>query len=111
MTPSEPRWMQLLRRAAEKTSIREVAQLLGYSRTSISLALGGKYPGGTAKLEETVLTILDPSRQYACTYTGQTITADACRTQSTQRAPTHNPTLMGYWGACQRCQFKCKGDA
>lgn len=111
MTPSDPGWLELLQTEADRTSIGAVAQLLDYSRTSISLALGGKYPGGTANMEAKVMATLGTARMVDCPYSGLAIPAEHCRDLSTRRAPTHNPTLMGQWGACQQCQNKCKGDA
>lgn len=110
MTPSEPGWLELLQVEADRTSIGAVARLLGYSRSTISLALGGNYPGNTANVEAKVLATL-MAQTVECPYAGQAIAIKQCQELSTRRAPTHNPTLMGQWGACQRCQNKCKGDA
>jgi hypothetical protein len=109
MTNSEPLWLQLLRTEAGLTSKDAVAKLIGYSRTAISLALKGTYPGGTEKLERKVLATLDPSRVVLCPYERKTIPVELCRELSSRRAPTHNPVQMGQWSACQRCQNKCEG--
>lgn len=110
MTTSEPRWMQLLRTEAARTSIGSVAARLDYSRTSISLVLSGKYPGNTERIEAKTIATLESEAALICPYVGERITAIRCRENSTRRAPTHNPTSMNHWSACQRCQNRCKGD-
>ncbi|MFZ6644450.1 hypothetical protein ACO0LO_01935 [Undibacterium sp. TJN25] len=110
MTTSEPRWLELIRAAAAQTSNAAVARLLGYSRTSVSLALKGAYPGGTAKLAAKALEVLEPPVIADCPYQAKQIPIEVCRELSSRRAPTHNPTLMGQWRACQQCQNKCKGE-
>ncbi|HTD05879.1 hypothetical protein [Undibacterium sp.] len=110
MTTSEPRWLHLVREEAARTSIAAVARRLDYSRTSISLVLDGKYPGKTGKIETKAIAVLEPAITVACPYVSHVIPVEMCQDYSTRRAPTHNPTLMGQWRACQQCQNKCKGE-
>lgn len=102
----DPNWMDMLKAEADRTSIGEVAERIGYSRTAISLVLSGKYPGKTDKVARAVTRIL--AQSIACPYSGKDIPPEECRALSTRRAPTHNPQALGQWRACQQCQNKCK---
>ncbi|OHX21215.1 helix-turn-helix domain-containing protein [Chromobacterium sphagni] len=107
MTTSESPWLPLLRAEVERTSIGQAAKLLGYSRTTVSLVLAGKYPGQTERVAGAVLNTLG---RVACPYLGRDLTPDECKAQSTSQAPTHNPLKLAHWRACQRCQNRCKGE-
>jgi hypothetical protein len=111
MTTSDPRWLQLVREESARSSIATVAARLGYSRTTISLALAGKYPGNTGKIEAKALQVLEPVTEVACPYLGASIPVVDCRAFAEQRAPTHNPNKMNHWRACCQCQNRCKGEA
>ncbi|MFB9160177.1 helix-turn-helix domain-containing protein [Chromobacterium violaceum] len=106
-TISEPLWLPLLRAEVGRTSIGQAAKLLGYSRTTVSLVLAGKYPGQTERVAEVVLHTLG---RVACPYLGRDLTPDECKAQSTSQAPTHNPLKLAHWRACQQCQNRCKGE-
>jgi transcriptional regulator with XRE-family HTH domain len=103
MTTSDPRWLELLRAEADLTSRAAVADRIGYSRTTISLVLSGKYPGNTDKIAAKALAGLEPVLTVACPYLGVEIEAAACNQHSGQRAPTHNPAKMNHWKACHQC--------
>ncbi len=107
----EPRWLQLIREAADKTSIKAVAERLEYSRTAISLVLSGKYPGRLDKIEKKAIEVLEPPVVVACPHLGQEIPVAQCKEYSLRRVPTHNPQKMTHWRACQGCQNRCKGEA
>ena len=53
-----PHWVKLLKEEAERTSIAACARKIGYSRPAVSLALKGRYPAGTARLERRVMRVL-----------------------------------------------------
>lgn len=110
MMTSEPRWMQLVREESARTNITLVAARLGYSRTTISLALAGKYKGSTGKIEAQALHVLEPVLDVACPYLEISIPVADCVGYSAQRAPTHNPNKMHHWRACHQCQNRCKGE-
>ncbi|MYM80563.1 XRE family transcriptional regulator [Duganella sp. FT50W] len=110
MTTSEPRWLQLLRTEAAKTSIGRAAVRVNYSRTSVSLALAGKYTGDLAKMEREVLAVLELPMSIACPYLALKLPTAMCHDFSTRRAPTHNPVAMQHWRACQQCQYKRKDE-
>lgn len=100
-----PEWMHLLDRAVAATSVAEVARRLGVARSSLSLLINGKYPGGTSKMAERVMDAL----ASPCPVYGGPITAEAC---ASRRAPmpTSNPYALRQWRACQLCnRYESKG--
>ncbi|AKU21899.1 LysR family transcriptional regulator [Massilia sp. NR 4-1] len=109
-TTSNPHWLVLLRAEAERTSIAQAAQRIGYSRTTVSQALSSKYPGDLSKLESAVLMVLEEPLEVDCPYLGLAIPLKMCREFSVKSAPTHNPVAMQHWRACQKCQNRCKGN-
>jgi hypothetical protein len=99
-------WFATLKAEAERTSRKVVADLLGVSRTTVSLVLNGKYQGKTDKVAERVE---DKLGGFACLYDHQTITPVECRATAQAAAPTHNPAKLAQWSACQRCPKSLKG--
>jgi len=108
-TTSDPRWLVLMREEAARTTKRALAERLGYSRTTVSLVLSGTFPGSTAKIAQRATEVLELPVQVQCPYLVQALPVADCRAYSTQRAPTHHPTKMAHWRACQQCQNNCKG--
>lgn len=109
-TVAEPRWLELIRAEATRTSNAAVALRLGYSRTAISLLLAGKYPGRPDKIEKKAIEVLEPAVTVDCPYLGESIPIPQCQQYSVRKVPTHNPQKMAHWRACQECQNKCKGE-
>lgn len=109
-TAVEPRWLQLIRAEADRTSIAAVAVRLDYSRTAISLVLGGKYPGRLDKIEKKAIEVLEPPVTVFCPHLDQEIPIEQCVQFSQRKVPTHNPQKMAHWRACQECQNRCKGE-
>ncbi len=108
MTTSEPRWIGLLRQEAKRSTIAASAGRIGYSRTTVSLVLSGKYPGDTSQVAKAVIQHLEQA--IACPYLGSEVDSNTCRTYANGPAPTHNPMKMAHWRACQQCQNRCKGE-
>lgn len=107
----EPRWLQLLRAEANRTSINAAAQRIGYSRAAVSLVLAGKYIGRVDKVAEKAIAALEPPVTVACPHLGEEIPIAQCVQFSQRKVPTHNPQKMAHWRACQECQNRCKGEA
>ncbi|GHD63752.1 XRE family transcriptional regulator [Jeongeupia chitinilytica] len=103
MTHETSRWLTLLRAEAERTSMRAVADRLGYSPASISLVLGDKYPGKTDRIAAAVLAKLDT---IACPHLGQALTGDLCRQYALRDVPTSSPAAAAHWRACQSCKHR-----
>lgn len=98
-------WLQLLGDAvAREGSKARVAGLLGVSRSAVSLALAGKYPAGTAKLEARVLDRL--AHRVDCPYLGRDIAANTCRSTASQPMSVSSPAAFRAWRACQTCPHK-----
>lgn len=96
-------WMELLQHAVAETSITRVAEQLEISRTSVSLALAGKYP---AKTDKIAAKVLDVYARLTCPHTTIEISHAECRALSTSAVPTSSPQAMRHWRACQSCPHK-----
>lgn len=97
----KPTWIVLVEQRIEQLgSIQKVANELGYARSSLSLALRGKYVGSTERLEQTVIRVLG---SLNCPHLGQEITPDQCQAYKHREAPTQNPADMRHWRTCQQC--------
>ena len=92
-------WLDFLADEAARTSIAATARRLGYSRTAVSLALAGKYPGSTDRLAATVLDILG---RLACPHLEREVTPGECAVNGGQM-PTSSPAALRLWRACQTC--------
>ena len=97
------KWMDLLIGAVSKSNILEVANKLGYSRTTVSLVLSGKYQGKTDKVAKIVLEVF---AIVQCPFLQTEITLKECANFAHCKAPTHNPNKMQHWRNCQRCPNK-----
>ncbi len=95
-------WLAVLNQEAAQTSIAAAARKLGYSRTAVSLALAGKYPGDTAKLAARVLAVLG---RVECPHLGFAVTPTRCADASGVM-PTSSPGDLRLWRACQACPNK-----
>ena len=93
-------WFVTLQTEVANSTRQAVADKLGYSRTTISLVISGKYPG---KTDDVAARVAERLGGFACLYDGQTITPEQCRKSAKEAAPTHNPSKMAKWSACQNC--------
>jgi len=95
---AEPAWMVLLRGAVERAgSIQAVADLIGYSRTAVSLVLNGKYGKSTEALALAVMTGLD---QVICPVLGDLPGPDCLRNQTAPFSAA-NPQRVALYRACR----------
>ncbi len=94
-------WLEILKQQVADRGVVKVAAELGYkNHTGLSLALNGKYPASTRKIETTVL------KAYArvqCPFLAREITFAECSDFHTRAAPTSSPLAMRHWRACQGC--------
>lgn len=103
---AKPKWVVLVEQRIEQLgSIQKVADELGYARSSLSLAIRGKYVGSTERLEETVLKVLG---SVHCPILDKSLEADECVQFREREAPTQNPAEMRFWRACQKCPVACR---
>lgn len=97
-------WFALLKAQIAAASLRQVAAELGYSGTTLSLIVHGKYAGKTDRVAAAVAARYET---VACPYQGKTILLHECRSTAQGKAPTHNPMKMQQWLACQKCAKRC----
>lgn len=94
-------WRALVQAELDKgRSITAIANDLGYARTSLSLVLAGKYIGSPKRICKKIVEVFG---QVDCPYLEQVIRPEQCVGLSERDAPTHNPSEMKHWRACQRC--------
>ena len=103
-------WLDLLKAEVERSgNMAETARLVGVSRTAVSLALAGKYPTSTRKLESKVMAAL--SRRVECPHLGGSLTRAACADRSTRPMPQSSAAELRAWRACQGCDHRKKGKS
>lgn len=100
--------LDLLRRAvAEHKSRRIVAEMLGYSRPAISMALSGTYKADTAGLRARIMAVLVD--QVLCPHLGRAIAPDECADLAARPMSTSNRDALKQWQACRACPRGQKG--
>lgn len=99
-------WFTTLAAEVKNRTITAVAEQLGYSRTTISLVMAGKYPVSVTEIARAVEKKLGV---VVCKYNEANITPTECRNTASAPAPTHNPSKMALWSACQNCPNNKKG--
>ena len=92
------RWLELLRTRVARDGCAAVGRAIGYSRTAVSLANAGKYPGGTEKLASAVM---DRLGAVLCPHQGREIPMKTCRGLRSAPMPTANRSAYRQWQACR----------
>jgi hypothetical protein len=107
MTAITTDWLALLRTAvAREGSVAAVARHISdaagspISRSAVSAALNGNYPGGTDRIAKRVL---DTYARVDCPFLQRSITHGECRTYREAPVPTSSPLAMRHWRACRTC--------
>lgn len=93
--------MEMLRAQVERTSMGVAADMLGVSRTAISLLLAGKY---TASPERMFARIRDVLGGVTCPHTGAHMARSVCKRWHTRRAPAQTAAAVLHWRTCQTCE-------
>lgn len=91
----------LLKNAVAASSVTAVARRLGVARSSLSLVINGRYPGGTSKMEKRILEILG----QPCPVYGEARNLETCATRRGTPMPTSNPYALRQWRECQQCNL------
>lgn len=99
-------WIDVLRNAITASSQAKVAKLLGYSHTTVSLVLSGKYAGKTDRVAARVMHVFG---QVKCKHTAEAISLTVCLQFAARRAPLNNPQLLSHWRTCQSCPNRPTG--
>jgi len=103
-------WLNILKTELENgKSIAQVGREIGYSRTAVSLAIKGNYPGGTKKIA--TATLAKYTNRLMCPHMGTAITFIECRAFAAKSMPTSSPRELKHWSACKRCTKKTANDA
>ena len=94
--------LQLLRDAIERNGTKHVAQVIGYSITTISRMLADKYEGDVAAvLDAVILNYGDETVQ--CPLQGE-ISRKKCATNHARPFAATNPTRVRLYRACRVCE-------
>lgn len=93
-------WFAILKKELEDSTVSAVAKKIGYSSTSISLIMHGKYNG---KADRVAKKVLETFTKVGCPYLGQEVDMPTCIEIALSPAPTHNPLKMQHWKACLKC--------
>ena len=102
-------WVEACHEEKQKTGISyaEIARRIDYKRPSLSLALSGNYTGSTKTIAKAYV---DYRKQVLCPYTKTTLSRAYCAKHALGAAPTHNPSNLRHWRACQGCEHKPQGE-
>lgn len=99
---SPKNWMEILKANIAAEGQNKTALKLGYSPTTISLVMSGRYLGKTDKVAERVIKIL---ATVHCPYLNQQLDMQVCTDTAQGQIPSQNPIKMDHWRACQNCTF------
>lgn len=94
-------WLDLLKAEVAKANITQVADAIGYARTSVSLALNGKYCGSTDNLAAAVIRTY--SDRVACPFLVAPLTRSDCDGYRSRAIPQSNAQALRHWRACRSC--------
>ena len=100
-------WLDILRAETEKKGRKQVANELDIGRSSLGLALTGKYPGSTDRLKEKVLRTYGSRNTVDCPVLDE-ITVIACRENCRNakkygHKATGNPVTLKLYATCPTC--------
>jgi hypothetical protein len=96
-----PLFVQLLGAEVARSNMTATGKRIGMSRTAVSLVLANRYPSpSTSGVERRVM---DALGRLECVAVGAVVTASQCQSYREKPAPTHNPSAMQHWRACQFC--------
>lgn len=103
--------LERLKQAVVESNITQVAKKIGVDRSTLSLALSGKYGVTPTRPEGVSLKkILERFEQaYSdvnCPYSSRTLTRDECNGRSSASRPSGGITKTAWWDACQQCPHK-----
>lgn len=87
--------------AAGKT-LTEIAELIGYSRTTVSLYASGQY-ANPEQVEAAVIRALDV---HLCPHIGEPVAPDVCRRKALAPKPFGGSARLAWWTTCQTCPHK-----
>ncbi|MDO5529879.1 MAG: hypothetical protein Q4F71_10790 [Paracoccus sp. (in: a-proteobacteria)] len=101
MSARIPEWLAILRRECEGRSIASVARELGYARTSVSLAVSGRYGGTQQRIAARVMEVF--GGPIICPHLRGPISRSACADRRNGPMPTNAASDLKHWMACRSC--------
>jgi hypothetical protein len=109
-------WVALLNQAVAEEkrtgnprgAIGRVAVRIGMSRSSVSCAMRGCYPGSTVKIEARVLRAFGGG-QVVCPHLRRAIALAECQGWQTRAQPRSNPDALRHWTTCKTCPHALAG--
>ena len=104
-------WLELLRQQVAAKGVRAVARELGLSKSTVSLAVSGRYPASTRKIEEAVRRVYGEGRALLCPELGEISVATCVRNwEEAQRIGlrTNDPDKLRLFRVCRDCPVRGK---
>lgn len=101
-------WEEILREQVKRKGQATVARELGYTPSTVSQIVNGKYQADTARVGERVMAIYGHEGLVACPVLGD-IAPLACLENhdlATQRPRTGNPETLRLYRACRACEVR-----
>ena len=94
-------WLALLRQAvaADPRHITGVSERIGYSRTTVSLVLAGKYPNPT----DVASAVIAAYVRIDCPHLRISLDPADCTTYAARRYSALNAADVPHWRACRKC--------
>lgn len=101
-------WFKALLAEIAAKNVTAVALKMGVARSTLSIFIHGAGLYGTGKADPGNMEIRyrKAYEQLTCPHTQAMVGVAHCRDMALVSAPTHNPTKMMQWQACQQCPFK-----
>ena len=101
-------WLSILQSQVARSNVTQVAEKIGYARSSVSLALHGRYVGSTDKLREAVLSAFGDG--HHCPFLKRLIDPVDCQDFQAARIPQSSAQALRHWRACQACPHSQRKD-
>ncbi|MBL8976749.1 MAG: hypothetical protein JNK56_39485 [Myxococcales bacterium] len=94
--------LALLKAGVEREgSIAAAASRLDYGRTSVSQALGRRYPGDTRHMAQAIRDTF--GARHDCPALDRPVTPGECRAIAARPLSTQSPQAVRQWRACRAC--------
>jgi len=100
--PAPPRYIELLTKACDTTSQRDVGNRLGRSSATVSKVINRKYPGSYDEVEQLVLSVLGGDT-VRCPIWSNDIPLTVCMRERRRKTLPINSAQQMYARACPHC--------
>ncbi len=102
-------WLEILKARTEARGQAQTARELGVSRSTVSLVLRGKYPGGTGNIAKKVLNIYGGAGCVSCPVLGEISPAECAENHGQAKSmgtAAGNPATLRLRLACLDCEVR-----